>query len=174
MVSYPLWGPCMGQRPLRWTEIGPTNDPSMIWDEFEIFCKDWFWRWQTKTRIFTHFSKFRMFIKKHIHFLERGRIAKHYSCTLFFCHTIWFYVTQSRNLTLQSLVGVTQSLWVMQPLIKSRNLSLCHANHLKSCNLSSSHANSHQVTQPLLKSRKPPQVTQPLLKSHNPPHQLTS
>ena len=35
MYSEPSWGPCLGQGPLKWTEIGPTNDPWMIWDEFE-------------------------------------------------------------------------------------------------------------------------------------------
>ena len=37
MASEPSWGPCMGQGPLKWTEIGRTNDPWMISDEFETF-----------------------------------------------------------------------------------------------------------------------------------------
>ena len=37
-----LLSPCLGQGPMKWTEIGPTNDPWMIWDEFETFCNDHF------------------------------------------------------------------------------------------------------------------------------------
>ena len=48
MVS---WVPCMGQGPLKWTEKGPTNDPWMIFDEFETFGDNHFWRGQTKTKI---------------------------------------------------------------------------------------------------------------------------
>ena len=42
MVSEPSLGPRFGQGPMKWTEIGPTNDPCMIWDEFETFCNDRF------------------------------------------------------------------------------------------------------------------------------------
>ena len=42
MVSEPSWGPYLGQGTLKWTEIGPTNDPWMIWDEFDTFCNDRF------------------------------------------------------------------------------------------------------------------------------------
>ena len=42
IVSEPSMGPCMGQGPLKWTEIGPSNDPWMIWYEFETFCNDRF------------------------------------------------------------------------------------------------------------------------------------
>ena len=42
MVSEPSWGPCLGQGPLKWTEISPTTDPSMIWDDIEAFYNDRF------------------------------------------------------------------------------------------------------------------------------------
>ena len=58
MVS---WVPCMGQGPLKWTEIGPTNDPWMISDEFETFGDNHFWRGETKTKIF---------VQKIIHFIK--------------------------------------------------------------------------------------------------------
>ena len=62
MYSKPPWGPRLGQGPLKWTEIGPTNDPWMIWDEFETFCND-------------HFCKLKpeYFFKRIIHFfIESG------------------------------------------------------------------------------------------------------
>ena len=52
MVSELSWGPCMVQGLLKWTEIGPTNDPWMIWYEVETFCNDRFWHGQTKTGIY--------------------------------------------------------------------------------------------------------------------------
>ena len=51
MVSELSWGPCMVQGLLKWTEIGPTNDPWMIWYEVETFCNGRFWHGQTKTGI---------------------------------------------------------------------------------------------------------------------------
>ena len=51
--------------PLKWTEIGPTNDPSMISDEFETFGDNHFWRGQTITKIFV--QKIIHFIKIHTH-----------------------------------------------------------------------------------------------------------
>ena len=51
----------MGQGPLKWTEIGPTNDPWVISDEFETSWDNHFWRGQTRTKIFVqniiHFIK---------------------------------------------------------------------------------------------------------------------
>ena len=47
--------------PLKWTEIGPTNDPWMISHVFETFGDNHFWRGQTKTKIF--FQKIIHFIK---------------------------------------------------------------------------------------------------------------
>ena len=55
------WGPCMGQGTLKLTEIGPTNDPWMISDEFETFGNNHFWRSQTKIKIF---------VQKIIHLIE--------------------------------------------------------------------------------------------------------
>ena len=52
MVSEPSWGLCLGQGPLKWTEIGPTNDPWMISDEFETIGANHFWQGQTKAKIF--------------------------------------------------------------------------------------------------------------------------
>ena len=48
MVLEPSWGPCFGRGPLKWTEIGPTNDPWMIWDEFETFCNEGFCKLKPK------------------------------------------------------------------------------------------------------------------------------
>ena len=137
----------MGQGPLKWTEIGPE------WFELSLryFATTGFDAGKLKPNYF--FKKIIPFTK--IQNVHQEALAPN---TPFFCHTIWFYVTESRNLSLHqaiSHVGVTQSLFEWW-------------------NLSSSHATSHQVTQPLLKSRKPPQVTQPLIKSSNPPHQLIS
>ena len=39
-----------GEITLNWTEMGPTNDPWMISDEFETIGDQRFWRWQTKTK----------------------------------------------------------------------------------------------------------------------------
>ena len=64
MVSEPSWGPCLGQGPLKWTEIGPTNDPWMISDEFETFGDDRFWRRQTRTKILN--QKIILFMKPRI------------------------------------------------------------------------------------------------------------
>ena len=40
----------IGQGPLKWTEKAPLNNSWLIWDEFETFIGDHFWRRQTKTR----------------------------------------------------------------------------------------------------------------------------
>ena len=61
MASKPSWGPCIGNRPLKWTEKGPTNDSWMISDEFETFGDNHFWCGQTKTETF---------VQKIIHFIK--------------------------------------------------------------------------------------------------------
>ena len=38
MVAEPSRGPCMGEEPLKWIVICPTDDHCMISDEFESFC----------------------------------------------------------------------------------------------------------------------------------------
>ena len=65
-------------RPLygsRTPEIGPTNDPWMILNEFETFGDVCFWRGQTKTRISIqksiHFLKSRIFIQNKCSFFKQ-------------------------------------------------------------------------------------------------------
>ena len=100
MAAEPSWGPSIGNRPLKWTEIGPTNDPWVISDEFETFGDNHFWRGQTRTKIFVQniihfikiqnihffkiqnihskqifiFLKSRIFIQKIIHFFKNPNI----------------------------------------------------------------------------------------------------
>ena len=68
MASEPSWGPSIGNRPLKWTEIGPTNDPWMISDEFETFDDK------------------KIFIVKiqNIHFLKKDRIVHSYRHSILF------------------------------------------------------------------------------------------
>ena len=74
MAAEPSWGPSIGNRPLKWTEIGPTNDPWVISDEFKTFGDNHFWRRQTRTKIFVqkiiHFKKCRIFIQKKYSFFK--------------------------------------------------------------------------------------------------------
>ena len=78
MASEPSWGPCIGNRPLKWTEIGPTNNPWMISDEFETFGDNHFWRRQTKTQNvcskIIHFIKIQNIHLKQIFILLKSRI----------------------------------------------------------------------------------------------------
>ena len=70
MASEPSWGPSIGNRPLKWTWIGPTNDPWVITDEFETFGDNHFWQGQTRTKIFVqimiHFIKIQNIHSKQI------------------------------------------------------------------------------------------------------------
>ena len=69
MFSEPSWGPSIGNRPLKWTEIGPTNDPWVISDEFETFGDNHFWLRQTRTKILV--KKIIRFIKiQNIHSIK--------------------------------------------------------------------------------------------------------
>ena len=86
MASGPPEAPVLGIDPLKWTELGPTDDPWMISDEFETFGDNHLWRGKTKTKIFVQklihfkeiqnihskeifiFLKSRIFIQKIIHF----------------------------------------------------------------------------------------------------------
>ena len=81
MAAEPSWGPSIGNRPLKWTEIGPTNDPWVISDEFETFGDNHFWRRQTRTKIFVqniiHFIKI-----QNIHFFKIQNIP---SNKIFIC-----------------------------------------------------------------------------------------
>ena len=85
MASEPSWGPSIGNRPLKWTEIGPTNDPWVISDEFETFGDNHFWRRQTRTKIFVqniiHFIKIQNIHSKQIFIFFKSRIfiQKNYS-----------------------------------------------------------------------------------------------
>ena len=78
MASEPSWGPSIGNRPLKWTEIGPTNDPWMVSDEFETFGNNHFWRKQTKTKMFIpeiiHFMKIQNIHSKQIFIFFKSRI----------------------------------------------------------------------------------------------------
>ena len=76
MYSEPSWGPCLGQGPLKWTEIGPTNDPWMIWDEFETFRNDSFCKLKPEY-IFKKIILFlgsRIFIQNKYSFFKISRI----------------------------------------------------------------------------------------------------
>ena len=70
------WGPCLGQGPLKWTEIGPTNDPLMIWDKFETFCNNRFCKLKPEY-IFKRIIFFlgsRLFIQNKYSFFEISRM----------------------------------------------------------------------------------------------------
>ena len=66
MYSEPSWVPCLGQGPLKWTEIDPTNDPWKILDEFETFYNDRFCKLEPEyifKRIIILFLGSRIFIQ---------------------------------------------------------------------------------------------------------------
>ena len=78
MAAEPSWGIGIGNRPLKWTEIGPTNDPWVISDEFETFGDNHFWRRQTRTKTFVqniiHFIKIQNIHSKQIFIFLKSRI----------------------------------------------------------------------------------------------------
>ena len=76
MYSEPSWGPCFGQGLLKWTEIGLTNDPCMIWDEFETFCNDRFCKLKPEYifKRIIHFLESRIFIPNKYSFFKKSRI----------------------------------------------------------------------------------------------------
>ena len=94
MASEPSWGPSIGNRPLKWTEIGPTNDPSVISDEFETSWDNHFWLRQTRTKIF---------VQNVIHFIKIQNI---HSKQIFICLKIQNIHSKEKIIFLKSRIFI--------------------------------------------------------------------